>query len=183
MSPEHLQQVKDQAVLLHDKSAVELALERLSVQLHQDYSGKDPIFLVVMNGALLFAGKLLGKLDFPAQIDYCHATRYRGELTGADIHWKVEPNLDLTNRHVVVVDDILDEGHTLQAILDFCRARNAASVKSLMLIEKIHERKAVKGMRPDYCELQSPDEYVFGMGMDYNHYWRNTESIYYLANP
>ncbi|MET1255900.1 hypoxanthine-guanine phosphoribosyltransferase [Aliikangiella maris] len=180
---QRLNQVKADAILLHDKVKIDSALARLSEFLTQDYADKDPVFLVVMNGGFIFAGNLLPKLNFPLQIDYCHATRYRGDTQGSQLEWKVEPHTNLANRHVVIVDDILDEGHTLNAIIQDCIKRQAASVKTLVLVEKIHERKAVHNMKADYCELTTPDEYVFGYGMDYNHYWRNCEAIYILNQP
>ena len=182
MNIKQLNQVKSQATLLHDSKTIESALNRLALQLTSDYFDKNPIFLVVMNGGLIFSGKLLPELNFPAQIDYCHATRYRGEMSGGDIEWKAKPNIDLANRHVVIVDDILDEGYTLKAIIDDCWDKNVTSVKTCVLIEKLHNRKAINGMTPDYCELTTDDHYVFGYGMDFNHYWRNTNNIY-IYNP
>ncbi|TQV88398.1 hypoxanthine-guanine phosphoribosyltransferase [Aliikangiella coralliicola] len=182
MDIDTLNQIKNNATLLHDNQRIESALSCLVEKLTLDYANKNPIFLVVMNGGLIFAGQLLSRLKFPAQIDYCHATRYRGNTSGGEIGWKVEPHMDLAGRHVVILDDILDEGHTLKAIIEHCRSRKAQSVKTLVLIEKIHDRKASPGMRPDYCELETPDKYVFGYGMDYNHYWRNSDEIY-IFNP
>ena len=182
MNIEQLNQIKQQATLLHDSKTIESALSRLALSLTADYADSDPIFLVVMNGGLIFSGKLLPLLNFPAQIDYCHATRYRGETTGGKIEWKVRPNICLANRHVVILDDILDEGHTLKAIIDDCWEQNVSSVKTCVLIEKLHNRKAIANMQPDYCELTTDDHYVFGYGMDFNHYWRNTNEIY-IYNP
>jgi len=180
MDINHLNKIKQDAKLLHSRETIDLALDKLVVSLYRDYHTRNPIFLVVMNGGLIFAGRLLPMLNFPAQIDYCHATRYRGETRGSDLEWKAKPQLELKGRHVVIIDDILDEGHTLQAIKQDCIEREAASVKTLVLIEKIHDRKAIAGMRADYCELETPDHYIFGYGMDYNHYWRNSDQIYLL---
>ena len=177
---EQIKQAKDNATLLHSSEVINQALNKLQIQLTNDYSNKNPVFLVVMNGGLIFAGKILPQLNFPAQIDYCHATRYRGETSGGQIEWKAKPQMDLANRHVVVVDDILDEGYTLQAIVNACQEMGAASIKTLVLIEKLHDRKAIPDMKPDYCELETPDQYIFGFGMDYNHYWRNCDEIYLL---
>lgn len=173
-------QVKQNATLLHSRETINSALGTLKSKLTGDYADKNPIFLVVMNGGLIFAGKLLPLLDFPLQIDYCHATRYRGETTGGSIEWKAKPQMSLKDRHVIIVDDILDEGHTLQGIVEACDSMGAISVKTLVLIERLHNRKATANMTADYCELQGPDQYSFGMGMDYNHYWRNCEEIYLL---
>ena len=95
--------VKKQATLLHSQEAIENAMSVLQTKLTNQYADKNPIFLVVMNGGLIFAGKILPLLNFPLQIDYCHATRYRGETTGGEIEWKAKPQMHLQNRHVVIV--------------------------------------------------------------------------------
>ncbi len=178
MSIEALNTIKNNALLLHDKSVVDAAIKTMAKKLTNNYQTLNPIFIVVMNGGLIFAGKLLAQLNFPAQIDYCHATRYRGEKQGKDIQWKALPQMSLTNRHVVLLDDILDEGTTLKAIKEKCLSLGAKSVKTAVLIEKEHQRKIDANTQADYCELTTPDHYIFGYGMDIDHYWRNTESIY-----
>ena len=182
MSIEKQNQILNNATLLHDKASIEAAIDKMASQLCVDYQNSNPIFLVVMNGGLIFAGKLLPKLQFPAQIDYCHATRYRGETSGGELVWKAAPQMSLQGRHVLLIDDILDEGYTLKAIEAECEKLGAASVKTVVLIEKHHDRKAEPNMKPDYCALTCPDQYIFGCGMDVEHYWRNTEAIY-IHNP
>ena len=76
------------------------------------------MIICVMIGGLVPLGNLLHRLDFPLEVDYVHATRYRGDITGGDIHWKVRPSTNLAGRTVLVVDDILDGGITLAAIID-----------------------------------------------------------------
>ena len=177
----HLAHVLETATLLYDEQAVENALDTLAEQINRDYAELDPVFMVIMKGGLAFGGKLLQKLTIPLQLDYCHATRYRDEMFGdSHIDWKVKLPHNIRDRHVILVDDILDEGHTLQAIIDECHSLRAASVKTAVMVEKRHRRKAVKNMTPDYCELHATDEYIFGCGMDYKSYWRNTRSIYML---
>ncbi len=175
-----INRLKTNAELLHNSETIQKSLDALAKKLSQDYKDKCPVFLVVMNGGLIFSGQLLPKLNFPIELDYCHATRYRGEINGGKIDWKVTPSVELKDRHVVILDDILDEGITLQAIIEDCLLRQAKSVKTCVLIEKLHERKVIEEMRPDYCELTTPDYYVFGFGMDCNHYWRNSPEIYIL---
>jgi hypoxanthine phosphoribosyltransferase len=180
MDVTELNKVKENATLLFTKEEVDAAVATLANQLAKDYASLQPVFLVVMTGGVIFAGKLLPELDFPAEIDYCHASRYAGETAGGDLVWRVTPQASLADRHVVIVDDILDEGATLQSIIQSCESVGAKSVKTAVLVEKMHDRKSVANFRPDYCELQAPDRYLFGCGMDYQHYWRNTEAIYYL---
>lgn len=179
----HLKQVLDvkaNATQLFSGQEVHTAIETMARDISADYADLDAIFIVVMNGGLMVGGQLLPLLDFPLEVDYCHATRYRGDTRGADIEWRAKPQSDLSGRHVVIVDDILDEGYTLQVLLDTFRKAGAASVKTAVLVDKRHERKAVPGMTADYCALVAPDKYLFGFGMDYRHYWRNTEGIYYI---
>ena len=180
MELQHFAHILETATLLYDECAIGNALDSLAEKINRDYINLNPIFMVVMNGGLIFAGKLLPKLTVPMQVDYCHATRYRNETSGCSIEWKVKPRQNICGRHVILVDDILDQGQTLQAIIDQCLTLRAASVKTAVMIEKCHSRKASKGMKPDYCELQAPDEYLFGCGMDYKGYCRNTGSIYIL---
>ncbi|WP_196139153.1 hypoxanthine-guanine phosphoribosyltransferase [Aliikangiella sp. G2MR2-5] len=182
MEIDRINLVKKNATLLHDKNTVEQAIKSMAVTISKDYKDKNPIFLVIMNGGLIFAGKLLPLLDIPAEIDYCHATRYRGETSGGELIWKATPQTSIEDRHVVLLDDILDEGYTLKSIVETCEKMGAASVKTAVLIEKEHDRKAVEGMCADYCELTTPDHYIFGCGMDIDHYWRNTDAIY-IYNP
>jgi len=182
MTVEKQNDIKRKATLLYNKEAIDIALEKMAEKINQDYQDLNPVFLVVMNGGLIFAGKLLPKLNFPGQIDYCHATRYRGETFGGELVWKSSPQMSLEGRHVILIDDILDEGYTLKAIIEECQKLNVGSVSTAVLIEKEHDRKAEPGMKADYCELTTPDHYIFGCGMDIDHYWRNTESIY-IYNP
>ena len=95
-----------------------------------------------MNGGLVFCGKLLTHLTFPLESSYMHATRYRNTTSGGELDWKVPPLQDLKDRTVVVVDDILDEGHTLAAIIEHCEKAGAKEVLSCVLIDKKHDRKA-----------------------------------------
>ncbi len=169
--------IKAQSKVIVSQSQINNALDKLAKQLAADYHDKTPIFIVVLNGGLIFAGQLLPKLDLLCEIDYCHATRYQGAQRGAELVWKAKPQTNLAGRDVILVDDILDEGITLKLIQDYCLAQQARSVKTLVLVEKQHNRKAYSNQTPDYCELSVPDQYVFGFGMDYSHYWRNTADI------
>jgi hypoxanthine phosphoribosyltransferase len=134
-----------------------------------------------MNGGLLPTGLLLQRLPFPMKVDYLHATRYREKTVGSlELMWQRMPSESLSNRHVLIVDDILDEGHTLAEIIKYCQAQGPASLRSAVLAQKDHDR----GVRPplDYVGLRVPDRYVFGCGMDYKGYWRNLMGIYAVTD-
>lgn len=175
---EDMQEVKSKARLLYDRDQVESALDRMAGELTDKVSGRDPVLLAVMNGGLIPLGMLLPRLDFPLRVDYLHATRYRERTFGTDLQWKKTQEYPLEGETVVVVDDILDEGHTLQAIVDYCRAQGAAEVVSVVLVQKTHERG--NDMEADIIGLTTPDKYLFGYGMDYKGYWRNAAGIYFI---
>jgi hypoxanthine phosphoribosyltransferase len=129
-----------------------------------------------MNGGVVPFGRLVSRMDFPLQLDYCHATRYRGDTQGGDLHWLKEPSESLTDRAVLIVDDILDEGYTLQALTEACAVQGAASVHTAVLAVKRHDRGV--GLQADFWALEVEDRYVFGYGMDYKDYLRNAPGIF-----
>lgn len=163
-------------LITHDQ--VELALDRMAREITLDLGDKLPVFYCVMNGGLITTGHLLPRLGFPLEVDYLHATRYRGKTRGGELFWRVSPEIPMAGRHVVIVDDILDEGATLTAILAYCREAGARSIATAVLVDKTHDRKAVPGLKADYCGLEVEDRYVFGFGMDYRGYWRNAPGIF-----
>ncbi|MBB3188981.1 hypoxanthine-guanine phosphoribosyltransferase [Halomonas cerina] len=173
-----MRELMENADCLIDPQAVERALDRMAGAITRDLGDKLPVFYCVMNGGLFTTGHLLTRLGFPLEVDYLHATRYRGGLRGGELFWRVSPEIPMAGRHVVIVDDILDEGATLAAILDYCREAGAASVATAVLVDKQHERKAVPGLKADYCSLEVADRYVFGFGMDIKGYWRNAPGIF-----
>ncbi len=164
--------------LLYDRTAVEAALDRLASHIVDALADRFPVALCVMGGAVVFAGQLLPRLTFPLEFDYLHATRYRDTTQGGDIAWEVLPRKDVTGRVVLLLDDILDEGHTLAAARTKLLELGAAEVYIAVLADKDTGR--VKPIQPDFVGLSLPDRYVFGMGMDAYGLWRNLSGIYAL---
>lgn len=173
-----MKKVRDNARELFSLAQIDEAIARLAQELTQTYSDKAPVLITVMNGGLVLAGKLVQHLGFPLEMDYLHATRYRGETSGGDIEWIVTPTMPLTGRHVVILDDILDVGTTLLAIIEACKKQGAESVATCVLVDKKHDRKAAEGLKADFTGVEAEDAYLFGCGMDYKNYWRNAPGIY-----
>ncbi|HPE80734.1 MAG TPA: hypoxanthine-guanine phosphoribosyltransferase [Gammaproteobacteria bacterium] len=171
--------VMRQADCLYTKAEVEAAFDRMATAINRDLRGGDVLLICVMNGGLVASGILLPRLDVQLRVDYLHASRYRERTTGDQLHWKVEPAQSLAGKDLLIIDDILDEGYTLDAIIRYCRQHSPASVRAAVLVRKEHGR----GVRPpvDYIGLSVPDRYVFGYGMDYKGYWRNAPGIYAVA--
>jgi len=176
-TPEHAREVLAQADCLHDAAAVRAAYDRLAAQIRDEYAGRNPLILCVMIGGLHATSEITQRLDFPFEIDYLHATRYRGATEGGGLLWKRQPDRKLKGRQVLVIDDILDEGHTLLAIRKALLEFRPASLKVAVLAEKIHARRA-EGAEAEFIGLQVADRYVFGCGMDYKEYWRQLPAIY-----
>lgn len=178
MDMEEIRRAREEADCLADGHAVEEALDRMASAITARLADSNPLVYTVMNGGLILAGRILPRLPFPLEVAYLHATRYGHAIQGTVLDWRVRPTLDLRERTVLVLDDILDEGHTLNAIIGYLKDEGAAEVLSAVLVHKSHERKAYPGMRADFTGLDIEDRFLFGCGMDYKGYWRNAPGIY-----
>lgn len=182
VSLDEVESVWREADCLFNNEQVVAAIDTMAAQITEKLAGKNPLVLPLMSGATVIAGKLLPRLDFHLQLDYIHASRYRDNTAGtAKIDWLVEPRHALKDRTVLIVDDILDEGPTLDAVIRWCREQGAAQVFSAVLVNKIHDRRVPVGFQADFVGLDVPDRYVFGYGMDYNEQGRNLPAIYALG--
>ena len=161
--------------LVAGAAEVQGAIERLAAEITQAMAGEYPLVLVVMGGAVVFAGQLLPKLRFPLDFDYVHATRYGAAIQGGGLDWKVTPPGNLRGRTVLVLDDILDGGQTLREISDRLLALGAKRVQCAVLVEKTLAR--AKPIAADFVGLRIPDRFVYGCGMDAKGYWRNLPEI------
>lgn len=172
-----IQTVLEQADLLFDQAAVDKAFEKMANEITEKLAEANPIILPVMNGGLIPSGQLLPKLNFPLEVDYLHATRYRGETSGQELAWFRKPSKSIKDRVLLLIDDILDEGITLAAIVKECKEMGAATVFTAVLADKEldYQRDFAKA---DFTGLVVPNRYVFGYGMDYHHYHRNQKGIY-----
>lgn len=179
--PEHIQEVFSKATCLYSKAQVESALDRMAAEISHKLSRSNPIFLCVVVGGIVPLGNLLPRLDFPLELDYIHATRYRNDTRGKDLEWVVIPRCNMKGRTVLVVDDILDGGVTLGAIIQYCKSRGAQEVYSAVLVDKCHARLPDGHKRADFSGLEVDNHYVFGYGMDYKGYLRNAPGIYMVA--
>ncbi len=169
-----------QADCLYPAEAVEAALDDMARRIARALCGTDPLLVCIMTGGIVPFGRLLPRLSFPCQVDYVHATRYGGKLTGGELQWISGPHADARGRVVLLIDDILDEGTTLAGIERRYREAGARDVQKAVLVVK--ERPRPVDIRIEYSGLVVPDRYVFGYGMDYKGYLRNAPGIY-AENP
>ncbi len=177
MQLEKALQVHETADCLFDAQAVETGIAVLAETVMKDSRDNFPLVLCVMNGGLYLTGQLLRHWEFPLTVDYVHATRYRLSTLGKDVLWKAYPQNEINNRHVLIVDDIFDQGYTLEEVHAYCNKHGAKSCQSIFLIRKTHERKKAD-IQPDFVGLECGDQYVHGARMDLNSHFRNLSSIY-----
>ncbi len=172
-----IQDVLSRSELIYSRLEIEQAIELMAEKIRRDFHNQCPVFLTLMNGGMFFGAKLGLELGIDAEFDYVHATRYHGETTGSGLAWLRRPTAVIEGRPVLLVDDILDEGHTLKAVRDWCEDQGATRVKIAAMTVKQHAR-CVPGLEADYVGLVVPDRYVFGYGMDVNEHGRNLPAIY-----
>ena len=181
-TPKKMLAILEKAECLYDLNKVEDALDRMAIAITEKLENKNPLILCVMIGALIPTGHLLTRLNFPLEVDYIHATRYRGAIRGGDLHWLVEPRNSLKDRTILIVDDILDGGLTLAAIIDYCKQEGAAEVYTAVMVNKKRVREPGVNFEADFVGLETEDRYLFGFGLDYEEYLRNAPGIYAVAD-
>ncbi|MDZ7585513.1 MAG: hypoxanthine-guanine phosphoribosyltransferase [Thiobacillus sp.] len=180
MTPLEAQQLLDNAECVASADTVQAVINRLADEINVALAADFPLVLAVMGGAVVFAGQLLPRLNFPLEFDYLHVTRYRGNTRGGEMEWRVLPGKNVAGRNVLVLDDILDEGETLAAIRDKLLHMGAARIWSAVLTDK--DNGLAKPVQADFVGLDVPNRYVFGCGMDAYGLWRNLPAIYALKD-
>jgi hypoxanthine phosphoribosyltransferase len=178
LSPDKARRVLETAERLCSAEAVSAAVARLAREISAALADSFPLVLCVMRGSVIFAGQLLPQLRFPLEFDYLDVTRYGAATRGGEISWKVTPGTAVADRVVLVVDDIVDEGHTLAAIRHELLKAGAARFYSAVFADKDIGR--AKPVAADFVGVRLPNRYVFGFGMDVGGAWRNLPEIYAL---
>ena len=170
-------EVLQNARLVFDTPVIEHEIEKLAQSITERLTGTKVLVLCVMQGGLMFTGKLMPHLPLDAEFDYIHATRYSEKTRGETLEWITYPKKPLKDRTILILDDILDEGHTLAGIQAYCEEQGAKEVISAVLLQKKHERLH-ETVECDYIALEVDDHYVFGYGMDYKGKLRHLDKIY-----
>ena len=177
-SPEEAWRILEHADEVCSAECVAAEVTRIAREVSAKLEKRQPLVLAVMRGGVLFAGQLLSQLRFPLHFDYLDVTRYRSTTTGGEISWKVIPATAVAGRVVLVIDDILDEGHTLAAIRSKLLDAGASEFYSAVFARKDIGRPTP--VAADFVGITVPDRYVFGFGMDVYGMWRNLPAIYAL---
>jgi hypoxanthine phosphoribosyltransferase len=153
-------------------------VESLAKKLEADYNGKNPVFVVVLNGAFMFASDLLKFYNDNCDISFTKLSSYKGLSSSGTVNQQMEFMIDFNNRHVIIVEDIVDTGLTIESLTENLKIQNPASIEICSLLFK---PEAFKGsIPPKYQGFVIANKFVVGYGLDYNERGRNLKDLYQL---
>ena len=168
------------AELIYSAETVAAAVTRVAGEITAKLGDTNPLLLCVMSGGVPFAGQLMTQLHFPLEFDYMHVTRYGQETSGGALSWRAAPWTSVKDRTVLILDDILDEGVTLAAIVERMKQLGAKACYTAVATDKLNGK--IKPIKADFVALTVPDRFVFGYGMDVRGTWRNLPAIYAMKD-
>jgi len=154
-------------------------IKKLAATLDLDYQNKNPLMLGILNGSFMFMSDLVKKLEIDPEISFIKLASYEGTSTTGKVNELIGVNEDIEGRHVIIVEDIVDTGNTLEKIIEILQGKLAASVEVATLLYKPEAYK--KDYDVKYFGLEIPDKFVVGYGLDYNGKGRSLEDIYQLV--
>lgn len=175
-------QILQNSTVLYTSEQLHSALDKMAAVIDQEINGEIPVFLTVMNGGLVFSAELTKRLTNPIIMDYIHASRYGDALYGSShITWYRQPKESLIKDKVVyILDDILDEGHTLAEIRRFLINLGAKECRIAVMVNKEIDKE--KPIHADHVGVSAPNHFLFGFGMDIFDVNRNLQGIYIYNN-
>jgi|SRR4051794_28894576 hypoxanthine phosphoribosyltransferase len=161
------------------ENEIQQKIQQLALQLSNEYMHAKPLFIAILNGSFMFAADLFKHLNIDAEICFIKLASYKGTKSSGQVFTAIGLDIDITHRHVIILEDILDTGKTLSHFLPQLRNQQPASLKIAVLLHK--PDATVYPVNIDYCCFSIPDKFVVGYGLDYNGLGRNISSIYQLA--
>src|SRR4051812_21586109 len=175
-----------QEIHIHDKvfvpylpqEEVEAAIQTIADVISRDYAGKYPLFIPILNGSFMFAAELFKRLSIPAEICFIKLASYKGTTSSGHVITSIGLDTEVKDKHVIILEDILDTGKTLSNFLPQLHNMYPASLKIAALLHK--PDATVYDVPLDYNGFKIPDKFVIGFGLDYNGFGRNIPSIYQL---
>jgi hypoxanthine phosphoribosyltransferase len=158
---------------------IDRAIEKMAEKINRDLKDEVPIFLVILNGSFMFAADLMKKITFPCEVSFIKLASYVGTQSTEKLKELIGLNEDLEGRTIVIVEDIIDTGNTLEGVLSSLKKMKTKDVKIATLLYK---PEAFKGSYEiDYVGLEIPNDFIVGYGLDYNQQGRNLKDIYKIV--
>ena len=159
-------------------SDIRLTVKRIAEKINHDYTDKEIVLLAVMNGAVIFAADLIRKIKVPCKLSCVRVSSYHGDCSTGNIQWGISFDADaLKGKHVIVVEDIVDSGTTMECLVRELKAIKPASVAVATLLFK-PQSYIRQSLKLDYVGYEISDHFVIGYGLDYNGMGRQLEDIY-----
>lgn len=172
-------QIKDkQFELSIPEAEIQAAVQRVGDAINRDLADTDPLFICVLNGAFMFASDLMKIVNFPCEITFIKLSSYDGLYTTGSVKEVMGLSESVVDRNVIVVEDIVDTGITMERIMASLTAKGAKSIKVVTFLQKPDALK--RDITVDYVAMKIPNEFILGYGLDYDGYGRNLKEIYKL---
>lgn len=162
-------------VLLSEEE-IQSKVSELAAQLSEEYAGKDPVFVGVLKGVVLFYADVIKQITTHCQMDFMWISSYKGSISG-QMEVKRDVSADIKGRHVVILEDIFDTGNSLEFTYKHLLSKEPASLKICTLLDKPERRNPAVTVKPDYVGFTIPNEFVVGYGLDFNEHYRNLPYI------
>jgi hypoxanthine phosphoribosyltransferase len=162
------------------EAAIQEKITELAGQLNQDYAGKRPLFLSVLNGAFLFTADLFKQITIEAEVSFIKLASYKGTSSTGNVITAIGLDINVKDKHIIILEDIIDTGKTLHHYLPQLENMQPASVKIAVLLNK---KEALQyPVQVDYTCFDIPNKFVVGYGLDYDGLGRNSKDIYQLKS-
>ncbi len=164
---------KDIEKVLLTAEQIQARIEEMGAEISRDYEGKDPVVLGVLKGVVVFYADMIRKITVPCQMDFMCLSSYQGTKSTGNMIVKQDMSVDVSGRHVLILEDIYDTGGSLNYTYHHLLSKNPASVKICTLLDKPERRRPGITLKPDYVGFTIPNHFVVGYGLDYNEHYRN----------
>jgi hypoxanthine phosphoribosyltransferase len=161
------------------REEIDVAVQKVADEINRDFEGKNPLLLAILNGAFIFASDLMRKITIPCEITFVKFSSYSGTTTTSSVKELIGVDEDLKDRHVIIVEDIVDTGITMEKLLGDVKKKNPAGVKVACFCFKPDAFQ--KEYPIDYIGLSIPNDFIVGYGLDYDGYGRNLPDIYKIV--
>ena len=170
-------QIKDkQFALSIPEEEIQKAVKEVGLAINRDLAGTNPLFICVLNGAFMFAGDLMKTINIPCEITFVKLSSYEGLYTSGSVKEIIGLNESVVGRNVVVVEDIVDTGITMERILNSLKAKGASDIHVATFLQKPDALQ--RDVQVDYVAMKIPNDFIVGYGLDYDGYGRNLKDIY-----
>lgn len=164
---------KDILKVLITQEEIQNRIAQMGREISREYADKDPVVLGVLKGVVVFYADMLRHITVPCQMDFMCLSSYQGTKSTGNMIVKQDMSVDVTGRHVLILEDIFDTGGSLDFTYRYLMSKNPASVKICTLLDKPERRRPGITLKPDWVGFTIPNEFVVGYGLDFNEHYRN----------